>query len=585
MAKIIKDDTYTSDKASFIKKKNELNNLIGQLDLDRASFIPTWRDVAEHVCPTRARFFMETNNRGDRRNKKIIDASATFASKTLAAGMMSGMTSASRPWFRYTTPDPDLADYQPVKIWLNTVEQRTRAIFLKSNLYNTLPLCYRDTGNFGTGPISLEEDFNNVIHTHSFPVGSYYLGKDYLGRINTFAREFRMTVGQIIEKFCPRDGGKVDLSKVSDHIAQEYKAGRTETWIYIRHLIRPNPDYNPNRIESKFKKFSSCYWEMGMTSRGTQNYLNSGTDIEKFLSEKGYDYFPIMAPRWEVTGEDVYGTDCPGISATGDIKQLQYGEKKTGQVIDHKVNPAMIAHPNLRSEKLAQLPGTVTYLDDPSGRGFRPAYEVNLSIQEMEAKQAQVRQRISRHYHEDLFLQISRMSQSNTTAREIDERHEEKYLILGPVIQQFDQDLLGPLIDNTFYIADRQGIFPPAPKELQGQNLKVEYISIMAQAQKALGISSIERFVGFIGNVAQLDPGVVQKLNTDQFVDEYADSLGVSPRLVKSDDEVAEIRNQQAQAQQAQAAIMNAKEASVAAKNLSETDVDKESALKKMLGV
>jgi hypothetical protein len=171
------------------------------------------------------------------------------------------------------------------------------------------------------------------------------------------------------------------------------------------------------------------------------------------------------------------------------------------------------------------------------------------------------------------------------TAREIEERHEEKLLALGPVLEQLNQDLLDPMTDIVFDIHVKQGLIPPPPQELQGIDLKVEYISIMAQAQKLLGVSAIERFTGFAGQVAGVDPSVLDKIKTDQILDVYADTISLPPSIVRTDEEVAEIRSQRARQQQMAQQAQMEMQAAKTAKDLSQTDLSEDKALGAMLGL
>jgi hypothetical protein len=299
-----------------------------------------------------------------------------------------------------------------------------------------------------------------------------------------------------------------------------------------------------------------------------------GNDNEKYLRESGYDFFPVMVPRWETTGEDVYGTSCPGMDALGDIKQLQLGEKRAAQAIEKMVNPPMTGPSHLRNQKASILPGDITYLDVREGQqGFRPAHEVSARINELEMKQEQVRARIRRAFYEDLFLMMANDARSNVTAREIEERHQEKLLALGPVLEQLNQDLLDPLIDNAFNIMLMKGLIPPPPEEIAGQDLKVEYISIMAQAQKLVGIAGIERFTGFVGQLAAASPEVLDKIDFDQAVDIYGDMTSVPPGLVRTDEEVEELRASRAESQRQAQAMEQLNQETAALKNLSQTNV------------
>lgn len=563
------------------RQKNEI--LRSQLDNEFSSFKPLYRDLNDYILPSRARFFITDFNRGDRRNLKILDSTATTAARTLRAGMMSGVTSPARRWFKLASPDPDLNKYAPVKDWLYQVGEIMNGTFLRSNLYQTKPLVYGDIGVFGTGAYYVEEDFQNVFHTTSFPIGSYTIAKDFRGRVNTICREFRMTVAQLIESFGERDKyGRPMWENFSRYVQNQYNTGNSQAWVDVVHIIQPNEDYDPRRMESKFKKFSSCYYEKGYSSTQSGAYL--GPDEDVYLSEKGYDYFPVLCPRWEVAGEDVYGTDCPGITALGDVKQLQWGEKRIGQAIDQFIRPAMKGPAGLRQAKASILPGDTTYFDEREGQGgFKPVYQIDPRIQEMEGKQQQVRNRISQAFYEDMFLMMARSDRRDITAREIDERSEEKLLALGPVMQQIDQDDLDPFIDIAFNLHLQQRKLPEPPEELFGVKLQVEYISTMAMAQKMIGIGSIERYAQFAGNLMVPYPQSGNKTNANKLLETYGDWVSLPPGIVRSDEEVADIEAAQQQAmaqQQRQEAIASGADA---ANKLAGADMSGDNALTRVV--
>ena len=562
-----------------LTERQKLDILTAELKNERQSFEPHWRTIADYVLPTRARFTLTQNNRGDRRNQKIINSTAVLASRTLRSGMMAGITSPARPWFKLAIKDRDLMEYGPVKYWLQHTENEMRSQFILGNLYNSLPVAYGDLGNFATSAIFMEEDFNTVSRFYVFPVGSYWLFNDETLKVRGFYREFRFTVRQIVEKFGrTNESGSPDWSNISKTVKNLYDRGSYETWIDLCHYVIPNTGYNPDKIDSEFKKYSSLYYEKGTSSMDVY-------DRNKYLSKKGYDYFPVLAPRWEKTGEDVYGTDCPGMTALGDNKALQTMEKRKAQAIEKHVNPPMTGPSVLRNSKASILPGDMTYLDLREGQqGFRPIHEVRPDIQSLVYDIQEHQKRISRAYYEDLFLMLAQSDRREITAREIDERHEEKLLMLGPVLEGLNEDLLDPLIDNQFSFGIEQGRFLPPPPELEGVPLKVEYVSIMAQAQKLAGIANIERFFGFVINTAvqSQNPAMLQKVDFDQAVDVYGDRMGIDVDLIRTDEDVAAIREQEAKAMQQQQMMEQITAGASAAKDLSKADLESDNALKRI---
>lgn len=549
--------------------RQQCERLFQDMKLERETFYNQWRDLADHILPTRPRFLVSDANRGERKNTKIYDTTGTIAARNLRSGLMGGLTSPARPWFSLTTPFAELNENEVVKQWLDSVTKTMRTIFVKSNLYNVLPLAYGDLGCFGTAAIYMEEDFDSVVRFFSLPVGSFYIGIDHFGRVNKFAREFRMTVSQIVDKFgYDKETEKIDWSNISEAVKNHYEQDNLEQWIDVTHVIKPNHEYKSNSPLSKHKLFKSVYYE---SSQGGIQDMASYDGL--LLSDKGYDYFPVLAPRWEVTGEDIYGTNCPGMEAIGDIRQLQTGEKRILQAIEKSINPPMLGPTSLKQKKASTIPGDITFMDAREGQqGFRPVYEINPRINEMELKQQQVRQRISKAFFEDLFLMMANSDRRQITAREIDIRSEEKMVALGPMLEQMNQDLLDPLIDNTFDIMLKQQLIPEPPQELQGVELKVDYVSIMAQAQKLSGLGAIDRFTGYVSQVAQVDPRVLDKVDADQLIDVYGDITSIDPKVIKDDKAVEKVRQQRAQQQQEQQRMEQIAQGAGAARDLGQTE-------------
>ncbi len=565
-------------------KRSHLDSMRAQMENERSSFLPHWKDLADYVRPRRPRWNSSDTNKGDRRSQKIVDSIATRSLRTLTAGMMGGITSPARPWFRLSTPDPDLAEYGPVKEYLHTVTRRMNTVFLRSNLYKVMPSTYADLALFGTGCQFIQEDFDTVIHNYSIPIGSYWIGNDAKLRVRVFGREFRMTVRQVVEAFGRKDPftGKADWSNFSSSVKNDFENGNYESPVDVVQMIYPNPNFRPGSPFPKFKKFASDYYEKsqgsGDPSAGTSN-SNDGL----FLSESGYDIFPVMAPRWDVTGEDVYGTSCPGMDCLADIRALQTMTRRKAQAVEKMTSPPLQGNAALNNQRVSQLPGDVTYV--PSiDNGLRPIFEVDPRIQEMLLDIQDMRQTIKETFFVDIFLMMQGDDRSNVTATEVDARKQERLLILGPMLEQFNQDALTPLIDNTFHFMDSQGILPQPPEEIQGEELKVEYISIMAQAQKTLGVSSNDRFMSGVINVAQAFPQVLHKIDPNQWVDDQADALGVNPKQVRTNDEADASAAAAAQAQAAQQQVETISEGATAAKTLAETPMDTDSALNRLLG-
>ncbi|HDT0667841.1 TPA: phage tail protein [Klebsiella aerogenes] len=544
--------------------KEQLLKQVALLNNDRSSFEPHWRELSDFINPRGSRFLVTDVNRNDRRNTKTVDPTATLANRTLSSGMMSGITSPARPWFKLATPDPDMMDYGPVKLWLEAVQRRMNEVYNKSNLYQSLPLLYSSLGTYSTGAMAVLEDDEDVIRTMMFPIGSYYLANSARGSVDTCYRKFTMTVRQLVMEF--------GMSNVSTSVKGMWESGSYETWIEVIHAVYPNIDRDTGKLDSKNKRVKSVYFEVG-------------GDNDKLLRESGFDEFPIMAPRWEVNGEDVYGSSCPGMIALGQVKALQLEQKRKSQLIDKATNPPMVGPSSLKSQRVSLLPGDVTYLDVMTGQdGLKPAYQVNPNTADLLADIQDTRQMINSAYFVDLFMMLQNINTRSMPVEAVIEMKEEKLLMLGPVLERLNDECLNPLIDRTFSIMARKNLLPPPPDVLQGMPLKIEYISVMAQAQKSIGLSSLSSTVGFIGQLAQVKPEALDKLDTDQAIDAFAEMSGVSPTVIVPQEQVNQIRQDRAQQQQQQQAMAMGMAAAQGAKTLSEAQTADPSVLTAISG-
>lgn len=575
------DDLYRkTDGTAGKPKRDRIQQLAASLfQVRKSGFDSHWTELAEYILPRRVRWFVGDKDRGDKRNQKIIDSTAKFSARTLSSGLHAGLTSPARPWMKLTTPDPDLAKFAPVKEWLHEVTLRMLTVFAQTNLYNAFPVTYGDLGVFGTAAQGMLPDSKDLFRCYNYAIGTWAVAVDKRGVVNTFVREYELSVRQVIEEFGRDEATRaIDWSKISKGVADAWDRGDYQQQVPITWMVCPNEDYDPSKLFAKFFKYASYHFETGSSEPG-----------KTFLRESGYRSFPVQVPRWDVTDGDAYGTDSPAMTALGDVKQLQIMQRRKAQAIHKMVDPPLVGPSTLRTQKTSLLPGDITYVDVRDGQqGLKSIHDVNLRIGELAVDIQQVQYRIQRSFYEDLFLMLARSDNMRgaqpVTAREVEERHEEKLIALGPVLERTNDELLDPIVDRVYEMMDSLGLIPPPPEQLEGVDLKVEYISILAQAQKLVGVVGLDRLVTSAMAMAPVFPGVVHKIDPNEVIDEYAEMLGTSPRVVRSNEAANEIAA--AQAQQAQAAqdAVIAKDTAAALKAAGQTPMEGDTALNRVVG-
>ncbi len=544
--------------------RDRLYSRWGALKSERSSYMSHWKEISDYLLPRSGRYFVTDRNKGERRHNNIYDNTGTRALRVLGAGLMGGATSPARPWFRLATADPDLMDYAPVKLWLSAVQRQMLDIFQRSNTYRALHSMYEEIGGFGTGAAVLMDDFTDVIRHHSLTTGEFAIATDYRGSVTTLYREFQKTVGELV--------GEFGIANVSNTVKNLHDRGSLDTWVTLVHAIEPRVDRDPRMKDARNMPFKSVYFELG-------------SDQGQYLRESGFKVFRGLVPRWSVTGGDIYGSS-PGMEALGDIKQLQHQQLRKAQAIDYMTKPPLQAPSSMKNREVDMLPGGTTYVDmaNPTG-GIKTMFEVRLELNHLLADIQDVRGRINSSFYTDLFLMLANSTRTNMTATEVAERHEEKLLMLGPVLERLHNELLDPLIEITFSRMIEAGLVPPPPEELQGVDLNVQYVSMLAQAQRAVATNGIDRFVGNLGAVANFKPEVLDKFDSDKWADAYSDMLGIDPELIVSNERVALIRGQRAQAAaQAQQQAQNA-QAAATARDLAAAKTGEDSALTNVMSM
>lgn len=518
---------------------------------ERSSWMSHWRDISEVLLPRAGRFLPTENNRGGRAAfRKILDSTGTRALRTLSGGMMSGMTSPARPWFRLTTFNPELDESYEVKVWMSQVTSLMQMVFYKSNTYRALQMAYEELGAFGTSATLIYDDFDRVIHCHPLTIGEFAIATDSRGRVNTVYREFRMTVAMLVQEF--------GLENVSRTVKDLYERGQMDEWVEVINAIEPRTERDPRKTDAKNMPYLSVYFE------------KSG-DKGKVLRETGFTEFPAMCARWSVTGGDIYGTS-PGMEALGDLCQLQQMQFRKSQAIDYKVHPPVLIPSEMKNMGTQFLPGgVIPYSNAQQAQQIRSAYMVDLDLNSLLVDIQDVRQRINEAFYRDIFMLMVNSTDKTMTATEVTERHEEKMLLMGPVLERLNAEMLDPLINIVFNKLVQADLLPPLPEDLQGQQLNVEFISILAQAQKAISTNSVDRMFSVLGNLAGMKPDIVDNVDLDFWPQWYADALGVDPRFIVSGKKVAVIREQRAQAEQQAAAMEQLQGATQAAKNMGMT--------------
>lgn len=554
--------------------KKKYKSKVRQMEENRQDYLKRWKAIRDYQLPYIGCFddTADTTDYARRRDTNIYHSVAWQANQSFAAGVMSGLTPPSRQWFRLIWSNDTMKNHPEAGELLDKRMNILQDVLLKSNFYNAIHSAYLELA-FGQAPLAIFQDADTGVHFVPFTIGTYMMENGPDGIVDTFCTKYEMTARQLADKF--------GADKLTSAIRAELENGGVKTKHKLWWLVEPNRFHDRNKevMDKYHMKYLSLYW----LEEGENDFLDIG----------GFQEWPIPVARYLVTGNETYGKG-PGWFAEGDSKGLQKLEKDDIIAVELGIKPPMAASATTAKQGINLTPGSYTVVE--RNEPVTPLFNVNINLQHLQEKILDLQDRIKRAYSADLFMMLERLEDKNMTAQEVLQRKQEQLQQLGPVVQRLQFEFLRKIIERVYNILDRAGILPqPEDAELalalSQEEVTIEYISPLAQAQKMAGMTNIEQAIAFAGQLAQFDQSVLDKINFAKTVDSYFDMVGAPASIKRTEEEYEAIQQQKAQAmaeekQQAQMAqaVQMAAPAAQAAKNITEAANDGNPALQEWLG-
>lgn len=541
----------------------------------RLPYWATWGWIAKYMIPRRYYSFVTANtmNQGHRQDFDIVDRTATICGSKCAAGLMAGLTDPDRKWLVLGPAIPGFELDQAGQAWYEDVTERLNYVYTHSNFYEAQAQHYEDLTFFGTSVVIDYPDDDDIIHCFTPCAGEFLLGSGFDFSDEVQAREFRLTVSQMVEMFglenCPQDVQRM----------WKQKGGALEYQSVIGHLIEPNFPIN-----------SDTGTEVGVVPGGytwREVYWVRGQKNGRPLSTSGFREKPFAASRWNTQGSEAYGRGV-GEDMLGDTIQLQLETRQKAESIEKVNRPPMGADVSLMNQPSSTSPGKITYFNTGTNgeKKFFPLFEIKPDIPALSADITLIQERIARTAFNDVFQPMEDLrneTKTAITATEIDAIKEERLLPLGPVFGRIYGALRGR-VKRHLSIMARRGLLPPKPPSLRGVPTKIDFVSMLTAAQKATRTAAIARSVQFAGSLAGEWPQARFLIDPDKAIREFNDGVGATSTILNSPAQVKKLMLQFQQQQQAAAAMEQTKVGVQAAQGLSNTSLAPGNALSALVG-
>ena len=496
---------------------------LDKLEADRGTWESHWQEILDYVMPRKAEITF-LRSRGEKRTEVLFDSTAITANNLLAASLQGTLTSPSLPWFSLKLRDDDANKVRDIQIWLEDTARRMYAVFNESNFNTEVHEMYLDLCSVGTSAIFVEEANEGFIqgglHFNTLHIAEYFIQENSTGRVDTLYRKYKMTARQAVQEF--------GEDNVGTKIKEALKA-KPDTQFNFIHAVEPTTDYERATGKAKTKlPFHSCHvcFEDKMVVR-----------------TGGYNEFPYLEPRWSKATGEIFGRS-PSYNALPDIKTLnkavEIGLKAWAKAID----PPLLVTDDGVIGRVRMTPAGITVVR--SDTAIKPL-QIGSNWQITDLKENQLRTAIRQAYYSD---QLQLQEGPQMTATEVQVRYELMQRLLGPTLGRFQTEFLNPLIERVFGIMMRADALMPRPEAMSGMNMDIEYVGPLARSQRMEEAIAVERLYQLAMQVVQVDPTVMDVINHEQAIRMRATLLGVPKTVLRGEDEVAEIREQRAAAQQ-----------------------------------
>lgn len=507
---------------------------LDQLQSERKTIESTWELIEQFITPYRGEFFRNntSEHEQDWRKREIFDSTAVNACQTLAASIHGSITSPSFRWFDLQFRVDNLNQTQEAKEWLDDTADRIYNALQESNFNLEISECYTDLVSYGSSVVIEEqqgdpldgEDVELVFA--AVPIKEAYFDADHRGGILNFYRRLMWTPSEIISKF--------GVDGLPEKVVTAYEQGKSDRMELI-YCIWKRKDVEEPKDAGIIAPEKRPYGYKYILKEGGQTLGDEG----------GYYEMPAYVPRWRKTSESKWG-NSPSMAALSDVLTLNQLVELIMRSAEKVIDPALkVTERGLLSD-VDMRPSGLNVVRDTQNELIPIESRARFDVAQL-TKMDLVQAINSAFFVDQLQLKES----PAMTATETIARMELMQRTLGPTLGRLQTDLLDPLISRTMNILMRAGQLKPLPESLMeaGADIDVSYIGTMSRSQKLETVANAERYMGILGGLAQFKPEILDLVDQDAMAKDLAGELNIPAGYLKSEDEVAQIRQQRAQQQ------------------------------------
>lgn len=489
----------------------------------RSQWESHWQECTDYVIP-RKNNVTRVGTAGEKKGVELYDSTAPHSAELLAGALHSMLTNPTTLWFELSTGDEELDNDDDVKGWLQKAARSIHTRLNNTNFQTEIHEVYIDLDTVGTSGLSIEEEKGDTLFRfNSRHISEFVVEENNKGQIDSVYRKFSWDARQIAQEF-----GKENLP---DEVIEKLEKGSPDKFDII-HGIYPRELSLLDEITKKTPK--------GYPYASQYVLLKTKTT----LSESGFHETPFIVSRWSKASGETYGRS-PAMKALPDIKMVNKMQETSIKSAQMTMAPPVQMPDDGFLYPLKYTPFGVNYFRSGTQDRIEPintGARVDFGFQAIE----EVRRSIRADFYVDQ-LQLGQGPQM--TATEVNQRVEQMVRFLGPVLGRQQSELLQPMIARIVGIMLRAKALPPLPEKLDGKSWIVKYSSLVARAQRISEGENVMRVVSAVAPLAQMDPTIMDNVDTDEYVRYVADIYGTPAKLLRKKQERDKMRAARSQAQ------------------------------------
>lgn len=534
-----------------------ISSNLQQMKTERGYYEDRWIEACQFFKHRTRKSYGETHIK----DIEPIPLAGTFhiqCMQTTIDGFASQLLSPATRWFRFHILGKAFSTESDIpfsKDWTEQVENIQNHVYdnSPSRFYSNTLLALKDSFVLGISYEIIADDVrNNQIVFECYNPWECYARHNSNKIVDTVYREFSLTAVQAEQKW-----GRENLPQSIQEKIDNGDGWDLCTFVNAIYPDEQNIDGFGNPFSVTPKPFASVY------------YYEGGKEDNRVFAVSGYDTFPIAVHRWEVEGNEDYGSS-PVLKHIETFKKYVQDERMKTITVQKLVDPQMTAPLSMR-DRLSNRPGARLYYnskDEGMPEYLQIKADLNSILTTIEAE----KQDIMRLLYTDLF-KILMMQDRERTAYEVQQLKGEGMALLSAVVGNIQVEKLVPIIKRTYTILNRMGALPDMPTELekaykQGR-VKIELDGPLIQTmQKYTKLNGLVNGLSGVQGIIATFPDAKANFDGDEYARQLASAIGLPERIIREKYEVEQIHKQQAQLMQQQQQQQQQLQGSQALKNL-----------------